>query len=67
SDSLRLMVNNWGILMKVKGLILSVCYIIGIILLYKGDDFTEKISVRNLAILLFVFSIIITILLFYVF
>ncbi|WP_407379003.1 hypothetical protein [Methanobrevibacter sp.] len=53
--------------MKVKGIILSVCYIIGIILIYKGDDFTEKISVKNLAILLFVFSIIITILLFYVF
>lgn len=61
------MVNNWGILMKVKGIILSICYIIGIILIYKGDDFTEKISVRNLAILLFVFSVIITILLFYVF
>lgn len=53
--------------MNMKGLILSVCYIVCLILIFRGEDLIDKISVRNIAILTLIFSIVITILLFYIF
>ncbi len=53
--------------MNIKGLILSVCYIIGLILIFRGEELIDRISVKNLASLTLIFSIVITILLFYVF
>lgn len=52
--------------MNIKGLILTICAAIFLILLF-DDNLINKISVKNLAILMLIFIIIITTLLFYIF
>lgn len=61
------MENNGEISLNLKNIILFICYIIGIILIFKGDTIIDKFSIKNLAILILLFVFIITFLLFYVF
>lgn len=55
-----------GIMMDIKSLILTICATLFLILLF-DDNLINKISVKNLAILVLIFIIIITTMLFYIF
>ena len=52
--------------MDIKSLILTICATLFLILLF-DDNLINKISVKNLAILVLIFIIIITTMLFYIF
>ena len=53
--------------MNIKGLILAFCFIIVLVLIFGGEELIHRISLRYLAVSTFLFSLVITILLFYVF
>lgn len=51
----------------MKGIILTLCFIIELIIIFRGEELINKVNFKEMALLVFTFSIIITILLFYVF